>query len=122
MTRKQCEKCPWKKSTNPRDIPNGYCERAHAALSNTIAEPGSLASAGAPLLPLMACHDSPLGQEVPCVGWLVHQLGEGNNLGLRWAVIQGRVDADVETVGAQHKSFEETLPRKAKNGKKQQPR
>lgn len=22
----QCAKCPWRKSTNPRLIPNGYCE------------------------------------------------------------------------------------------------
>ena len=23
---RQCEKCPWRKATNPHDIPNGYTE------------------------------------------------------------------------------------------------
>lgn len=36
--RRQCAKCPWKKSTDPRTIPNGYSETKHAALAGTIAE------------------------------------------------------------------------------------
>ena len=58
----------------------------------------------------MACHETPLGWELPCVGWLAYQLGPGNNLALRLAVIQGRVSADVETVGEQRERFEDTLP------------
>ena len=108
MARKQCKACPWKVSTNPRDIPNGYCETKHAALASTIAPPGQLVSAGE--LRWMACHETPSGKEKPCVGWLVHQLGEGNNIGLRMAVIRGRVDANVETVGEQHTRLEDTLP------------
>jgi Family of unknown function (DUF6283) len=109
VTRKQCKKCPWRKDVNPRDIPNGYCERKHAALGPaTIAEPGAL-NLGA-RLGIMACHESPVGREVPCVGWLMHQLGPGNNIALRLAVHSGRIDADVETVGEQHETFEDTLP------------
>lgn len=105
-SRKQCKKCPWKTTTNPHDIPNGYCERKHAALSSTIADPGSLRPGGS----MMACHEMPSGKEVPCVGWLVHQLGPGNNIGLRMAVMVGKIDANVETVGPQHERFEDTLP------------
>ncbi len=106
--RRQCAKCPWKKGVDPHDIPNGYCEAKHAALSSTIAEPGAPSFGAA--LPMMACHESPVGAELPCVGWLVHQLNEGNNLPLRLAVLSGRVDAHVETVGPQHECFEDTLP------------
>lgn len=106
--RKQCAKCPWKTSTNPHETPNGYCEVKHADLSTTIAEPGAPNFGRG--IRIMACHESKPGREVPCVGWLVHQLGPGNNLALRLAVIQGRIDENVETVGEQHETFEETLP------------
>lgn len=108
MTRRQCAKCPWKTSTDPYDIPNGYSRSMHAALDNTIAEPGRLVIGGP--LRMMACHESPTGAELPCVGWLVHQLGRGNNLVLRLAVTRGQVDGDVEVVGEQHTRFEDTLP------------
>lgn len=34
----QCAKCPWKVSTNPHDISNGYCETKHKDLEETIAK------------------------------------------------------------------------------------
>jgi hypothetical protein len=108
MTRRQCEKCPWKQSTNPREIPFGYSEAGHRALARTIYD-GTQPIAGP--LRIMACHDYSVGAEQPCVGWLAHQLGPGNNLPLRWAVRLGRISADVETVGPQHPTFEATLPR-----------
>jgi hypothetical protein len=58
----------------------------------------------------MACHETKAGKELPCVGWLVHQLGPGNNIGLRLAAMSGRIDANVKTVGPQHECFEDTLP------------
>lgn len=95
-------------STDPNTIPNGYDAEAHRKLEGTIAPPARLC----PLQPLriMGCHESPRGKEIPCVGWLAHQLGSGNNLALRLAAITGQVDANVETVGPQHKTFEDTLP------------
>jgi len=108
--RKQCSKCPWKKSTDPRTIPGGYCEAKHQKLADTIAEPGALPLRGSPLR-IMACHESPIGREVPCVGWLVNQLGPGQNLALRLAVHDERIDANVVTVGPQHERFEDTLPK-----------
>lgn len=105
--RTQCDKCPWKKSTDPHQIPNGYCEQRHSNLKETIQE-GTASLLGG--MKMMACHESPPGAELPCVGWLIHQLGPGNNLGLRMAVISGAVSAEVQAVGEQHETFEDTLP------------
>lgn len=107
--RLQCAKCPWKTSTDPNEIPGGYCPKKHAGLASTIAEPGLVLLDG---VRMMACHETPLGKELPCVGWLVHQLNEGNNIGLRVAAMMGRVDPNVRTVGPQHECFEDTLPRR----------
>ncbi len=116
MTRKQCKLCPWKVSTDPHDIPNGYCETKHRDLSSTIADPGALTSVGGPLR-MMACHETRPGKELPCVGWLAHQLGPGNNIGLRLAVMRGHVDANFELDGEQHNSLEDTFPKKRRRGK-----
>jgi len=107
--RRQCAKCPWRKSTDPHDIPNGYSVKKHKALADTIATPGAL-SPGVPIR-MMACHET---HSQACVGWLAHQLGPGNNLTLRLLVIQGRVDARFKLVGAQHERFEDTLPKRKK--------
>ena len=56
---KQCSKCPWKVSTNPHEIPNGYCTEKHAALKDTIAEPGEIRFDRK----AMACHQSKEGNE-----------------------------------------------------------
>jgi hypothetical protein len=104
---KQCKKCPWKKSTDPHEIPNGYCETKHQALAGTIARPGELNIGRA--LRVMACHESVPGKERECVGWVMHQLGAGNNLALRLMALDGRFK-DYETVGPQHERFEDTLP------------
>lgn len=115
MTRRQCEKCPWKKGVDPRGIPDGYSEDSHRALQSTIAKAGHLSLE--PLV-MMACHESPRGRELPCVGWLSQQLGEGNNLALRFLVISGCVSADIETVGPQHECFEDTLPKRRRPSKR----
>ena len=90
MTRKQCAKCPWKVAADPHDIPNGYCETKHANLKETIADPGAWLGVS-PTLRVMACHET---HKDPCVGWLAHQLGPGNNIQLRLSVIQGRTVGD----------------------------
>ena len=101
---RQCAKCPWRKGVDPHDIPNGYCPTKHRALEDTIAEPGALTFG---TLRIMACHET---HKEPCVGWLANQLGPGNNLALRLAVISGRIGADFKTIGPQHERFEDTLP------------
>lgn len=114
--RKQCKACPWKVSTDPsREIPNGYCETRHKALASTIAEPASFRFGGE--LHIMACHETPVGREIPCVGWMIQQLGEGNNIGLRILVMTGRIDGNVRTVGEQHARLEDTFPKHRKRRK-----
>ena len=109
MKRLQCAKCPWKVTTNPHEIPDDYGVEKHKALKSTIAE--GLSSLLGPNR-MMACHETGYDGEdpLPCVGYLHNQLGEGNNLGLRLAVIQGRVDGRYELDGEQHPDLEATLP------------
>jgi hypothetical protein len=105
---KQCKKCPWKVSTNPFDIPDGYCEVKHANLKNTIAEEGSL-NLGS-VINAMACHHSTADNMQHCVGWLNNQLGVGNNIGLRIQMMKCENVRDLKTYGDQHRYFEDTLP------------
>lgn len=112
--RLQCSLCPWKKTTDPRDIPNGYDEDDHRSLTRTIADE-SHGFGGA--LRVMACHETKKGKELPCVGWLHNQLGPGNNIGLRLRARSGAIDTNVETVGEQHRCLEDTFPKPAKRKK-----
>ena len=102
---KQCAKCPWKKATDPHEIPNGYCELKHAGLKETIARPGSLTHNHA-----MACHSSKPGKEAHCIGWLMNQLGPRNNIALRMRMLGCENIKKVKLDGEQHRTFEETLP------------
>ena len=109
---KQCAKCPWKKSTNPHEIPNGYDPEKHRNLKRTIAnEEDSMGSVmdyiNKKPLRLMACHEE---HEAHCLGWLMHQLGSGNNVHLRIAMLKCTNLDKVKLVGPQHKTFEDTLP------------
>ncbi len=101
----QCDKCPWKVSTDPHDIPNGYEVDLHKNLSCTIARPGALTFSRA-----MACHEHAPGEEVHCVGWLAHQLGPGNNIGLRIRMLSCENIHLMKLDGEQHETFEDTLP------------
>jgi Family of unknown function (DUF6283) len=106
-TQRQCKKCPWKVSTDPREIPNGYDLEKHKRLGRTtIADETGFAEK------LMGCHESPVSAETPCVGWLHNQLGPGNNFRLRWEVARGRISGDYELDGPQHATFADTLPRR----------
>jgi hypothetical protein len=105
----QCQKCPWRVDVDPRDIPNGYSEDLHRALNCTIAEPGSLRSTGH----AFACHEHPIdddGDGAHCIGWLVNQLGPGNNIPLRLQMMSCENAGAIRTHGEQHETFEETLP------------
>lgn len=115
MNLKQCSHCPWRKDVDPHTIPNGYCEAKHAALADTIAEPGGLTAVlNCGPLRMMACHESEPGSERPCVGWMANQLGAGNNIALRlWysrEVRTGRIKGPLKLAGEQHECFEDTLP------------
>ncbi len=100
---KQCVKCPWKKSTNPQEI-EGYCKIKHQGLKDTIAEPASLKETNR----AMACHHSDGFDGMYCVGWLMNQLGPGNNIPLRIKMLSYDL-SKLKTTGPQHKCFEDTL-------------
>lgn len=104
----QCAKCPWREDVDPHDIPNGYCETKHANLAETLANPGDLSGIGQPIR-VMACHET---QDAHCVGWLNQQLGEGNNIPLRLHILNCENIGKLRLRGAQHKTFEATLPKR----------
>lgn len=104
---KQCPKCPWRQDVDPHDIANGYCETKHRALESTIASPGDLSCLAGGTIHVMACHET---RDAHCVGWLLNQLGPGNNIGLRLDAMSCGNIREVELVGEQHETLEETLP------------
>lgn len=103
----QCAKCPWIKGVDPHDIPNGYCETKHRALESTIAKPGDLSGLAGSGMRAMACHES---DEAHCIGWLVNQVGPGNNIALRLRMMTCENARAIRLRGEQHRTFEETLP------------
>lgn len=103
----QCAKCPWRKDVDPHDIPNGYCETKHANLANTIARPGDVSTIMANRMNVMACHET---HDAHCVGWLMNQLGPGNNIALRMQMMWCDNIDKVKLIGEQHERFEDTLP------------
>lgn len=105
---KQCAKCPFKVSTNPFDIPDGYEEERHKNLSCTIAKEGEIRFGGN--LNVMACHHSKPDNMQHCVGWLHNQLGVGNNIMLRLSMMNYSNVGEIKVYGKQHERFEDTLP------------
>jgi hypothetical protein len=102
----QCKACPWRVETDPHDIPNGYDEKKHRALSTTIAKSGDISGIFEPMR-IMACHES---GSAHCVGWLVNQLGPGNNIPLRITMSNCSNAKSIRLRGEQHERFEDTLP------------
>jgi Family of unknown function (DUF6283) len=106
---KQCDHCPWRKDVCVDDIP-GYVPELHPALKSTIAGPMDWTGAYSNRLNIMACHESSIGEETPCIGWVVNQIGPGNNIPLRIAMLTCPENNEIETVGEQHTRFEDTVP------------
>lgn len=105
----QCKSCPWRVDCEPvKDIPNGYSVELHERLRKTIKS--GLESIPSCAFEIMACHYSKTGDEHACAGWIHNQLGAGNNIGVRLAVMSGRLPVP-EIDGEQHETFDDTLPR-----------
>lgn len=100
---RQCEKCPWRVETDPYDIPNGYSAEKHRALKDTIDDGRSIFGSNR----VMACHET---DDAHCIGWLVNQLGHGNNIGMRIRMMSCENGDRIQLRGEQHDTFEETLP------------
>ncbi len=95
--RKQCASCPWKRSVDPDRLPGSYGHVDRDAVATHSAEGTRSLRRDTPG---MGCHVK-RNAGLPCVGWLVQQLGPGNNIAMRIAVSIGQVDGNVETVGPQ---------------------
>lgn len=85
-----------------RDIPGQYSAEKHARLIQC--QSGGVEGLRDPIR-AMACHESSPGREYPCVGWLVNQLGPGNNLALRLRAITTGEYRDLQVEGDQHESL-----------------
>ena len=55
----------------------------------------------------MVCHET---DDAHCVGWLMNQLGPGNNIGMRLRMMSCENSARLKLIGEQHDRFEDTLP------------
>jgi hypothetical protein len=105
---RQCKKCPWRVDVDPHDIPNGYCENKHRQLASTIADGNDLiGQLRRPEIKVMACHET---KDAHCVGWMMNQLGPGNNIVLRLKMRSCENAGQIKLIGEQHASFEDTLP------------
>lgn len=107
---KQCAKCPFKVSTNPHDIPDGYDVEKHRNLSCTISDKNNPLVSLSKGLNAMACHHSETGNEDYCIGWLNNQLGVGNNIALRLKMMNCENIGEIKVYGKQHEEFSQTLP------------
>jgi hypothetical protein len=99
----QCAKCPWRVDVDPNDIPNGYDREKHKKLESTIAKGLNFSCS----IKAMACHET---HDSECLGWLMNQLGPGNNISLRLSMRSCENLRDVKLIGEQHKHFRDTIP------------
>lgn len=106
---KQCKNCPWRKDSDLSQIPD-YSEEQHRDLERTIVD-NNIDSFN-PIAPVafMACHNgTAISTNLECTGWLHNQL-TGHNLGLRIRLRSCTNLRELEVVGEQFDTFEETLP------------
>lgn len=85
-----------------RDVPDydpGIYDRMRASLRTGI----ETVTAATHLI--MECHNGKRGANRPCAGWLHHQIGIGNNLGMRLKVMTGRLPVP-KISGDQHEDLE----------------
>ncbi|MFN9473959.1 DUF6283 family protein [Acidovorax sp.] len=90
-----CPSCPWRMDQSAEDIPGFSLEMARDLAATCPNERGHGPNFGAAIF---ACHQSKVGGEMPCAGWLA-TVGHSHP-NVRLAVIQGRVDPEALTPGA----------------------
>lgn len=94
---------PSLKPTSSRGLQHLRAERVR---QRRIAEPGALPRPGVPLH-VTACHET---DDAHCVGWLHRRLNQGNNIALRLQMCSCTNVDKLRLRGAQHATFEATLP------------
>jgi len=108
MKRQQCKTCPWRKGSKCANIPK-YDLDLHQDLVETIAdEGGNLSKLGQPVA-IMGCHYSSDKKQIPCVGWLHNQIGDGNNIPLRIWFSDNYPNDSIKVDGEQKQNFQQTF-------------
>ncbi|KVN83440.1 hypothetical protein WJ68_16130 [Burkholderia ubonensis] len=90
-----CPSCPWRVDQGARDIPNFDLPLAEGLAATSPDARGMGPDFGAPMF---ACHQSKIGSEIPCAGWLA-KVGH-RHPGVRLAVMQGKLDPETLVPGA----------------------
>lgn len=85
-----CGNCPWRKDSPAGEFP----PERYEALRVTAGQRGSEAWLTAPIF---ACHKTKAGRDKACAGWLAVVGSE--HLGIRYAIITGRLPPEVLTPG-----------------------
>lgn len=85
--RQPCPSCPWRVHQDARDIPNFSLTLAESLAGTCPDHRGMGPEFGAPLF---ACHQSPVGRETHCAGWLASVAHA--HPGVRLAVTRGRLE------------------------------
>lgn len=101
----QCKTCPWVVGNTVANIPN-YEKEKHRNLESTIATDAHFSPGP---LKVMACHHSTDGSEHHCLGWLMNQLGPGNNIPLRLGMSGCENAGEIKLAGKQKADFRETF-------------
>jgi hypothetical protein len=89
-----CPSCPWRLDQTAQDIPGFSLEKARDLAATCPDARGHGPDFGAKVF---ACHQSKLGGEFPCAGWLA-KVGHCHPM-VRLACIQGKVPEDALAPG-----------------------
>lgn len=100
----QCKTCPWRVEASLEDIPR-YSRAQLEDLEESCNQSGisSLSSHA------MMCHHAKSNEFRPCLGWLVYAIGPGQNFGARMIANNIKNLGDVQLLGEQHETFQDTL-------------
>ncbi|MCW3587367.1 DUF6283 family protein [Burkholderia cenocepacia] len=103
-----CPSCPWRVDQDASDIPNFDLSLAEALAPTSPDARGMGPDFGAPMF---ACHQSKMGGEIPCAGWLA-QVGH-RHPGVRLSIRMGRIKPEAVQPGDDwpklHSSYPEVL-------------
>lgn len=106
--RKPCQSCPWRVDQTAQDIPNFDMILAEKLSS---CSPDDNDYGPEYTAQLFACHQSRLGEEFPCAGWLA-TVGHRHPM-VRFSVSLGRIPAEALKPGEDwpdlHPTYQEVL-------------
>ncbi len=108
VCRKPCSSCPWRVDQDASAIPNFNLDLAESLASTCPDERGYSPDFGSPQF---ACHQSRMGSEVVCAGWLA--TNGGAHVQVRMQVIAGQIPVEALSPGEDwpplHAEFAEVI-------------